>query len=144
MLKKAVQQGHNERPTTIFPSSRLYVVQDGPDGFPTARVFPILRFYFKGSLVDPRLRASNEHIPIVRVPRAGGRLGYPSHLLLEIHPELEIRPVLIGASTQILLDIRPGEHMAIDRLEGQLAVHKHVRPRDVYFVADVSLVVVRL
>ncbi len=34
---------------------------------------------FKGSLVDPRLRASNEHIPIVRVPRAGGRLDYPSH-----------------------------------------------------------------
>jgi hypothetical protein len=34
---------------------------------------------FKGSLVDPRLRASNEHIPIVRVPRAGGRPGCPSH-----------------------------------------------------------------
>jgi hypothetical protein len=33
----------------------------------------------KGSLVDPRLRASNEHILIVRVPRAGGRLGCPSH-----------------------------------------------------------------
>jgi hypothetical protein len=31
----------------------------------------------KGSLVDPRLRASNEHILIVRVPRAGGRPGYP-------------------------------------------------------------------
>ena len=29
-----------------------------------------------GSLVDPRLRASNEHILIVRVPRAGGRPGY--------------------------------------------------------------------
>ena len=38
---------------------------------PTARVFPIPYFYtFKGSLVDPRLRASNEHIFIVRVPRA--------------------------------------------------------------------------
>jgi hypothetical protein len=46
---------------------------------PTARIFPIHRFFFKGSLVDPRVRASNEHIPIVRVPRAGGRLGYPSH-----------------------------------------------------------------
>ncbi|MDP1946976.1 MAG: hypothetical protein Q8L77_05690, partial [Nitrospirota bacterium] len=32
----------------------------------------------KGGLVDPRLRALNEHIPIVRVPRAGGRPGYPS------------------------------------------------------------------
>jgi len=35
--------------------------------------------YFKGSLADPLVRASNEHIPIVRVPRAGGRPGYPSH-----------------------------------------------------------------
>jgi hypothetical protein len=33
----------------------------------------------KGSLVDPRLRASNEHILIVRVPRAGGRPDCPSH-----------------------------------------------------------------
>ena len=33
----------------------------------------------KGGLVDPRLRASNEHLPSVRVPRAGGRPGYPSH-----------------------------------------------------------------
>jgi hypothetical protein len=46
---------------------------------PTARVFPIPHFRFKGGLVDPRLRASNEHILIVRVPRAGGRPGYPSH-----------------------------------------------------------------
>ena len=36
-------------------------------------------FTSKGSLVDPRLRASNEHIAIVRIPRAGGRLGCPSH-----------------------------------------------------------------
>jgi len=38
-----------------------------------------LHFIFKGSLIDPRLRASNEHILIVRVPRAGGRPDYPSH-----------------------------------------------------------------
>jgi hypothetical protein len=44
---------------------------------PTARVFPILQLNFKGGLVDPQLRASNEHILIVRVPRAGGRPGYP-------------------------------------------------------------------
>jgi hypothetical protein len=31
---------------------------------PTARAFPIPYFTFKGSLVDPRLRASNEHIPM--------------------------------------------------------------------------------
>jgi len=46
---------------------------------PTARIFPIFHFIFRGSLVDPQLRASNEHILIVRVPRAGGRPGYPSH-----------------------------------------------------------------
>ena len=63
---------------------------------PTVRASPIPRFFFKGSLVGPQVRASNEHIPIVRVPRAGGRLGYPSHLLLEINPELGIGPVLIG------------------------------------------------
>lgn len=33
--------------------------------------------HFKGSLVDPRLRASNEHILIVRVLRAGGRPDLP-------------------------------------------------------------------
>jgi len=30
--------------------------------------YPNPHFIFKGTLVDPRLRASNEHIPIVRVP----------------------------------------------------------------------------
>jgi len=34
---------------------------------------------FKGSLVDPRLRASNEHIPIVRVPGAQDQRGCPSN-----------------------------------------------------------------
>jgi len=38
------------------------------------RAFPIPNSFFKSGLVDPRLRASNEHILIVRVPRAGGRL----------------------------------------------------------------------
>ncbi len=32
----------------------------------------------KGGLVDPRLRASNEALLRARVPRAGGRPGYPS------------------------------------------------------------------
>jgi len=48
-----------------------------------------------GGLVDPRLRASNEHIPIVRVPRAGGRPGHPAPLLTALSPSsynhLEIR-----------------------------------------------------
>jgi len=39
--------------------------------------YPLHYFIFKGSLVDPRLRASNEHILIVRVPRAGRRPGCP-------------------------------------------------------------------
>ena len=51
-----------------------------PRGYP---VFPFpaaLAYPFKGGLVDPLMRASDEHILIVRVPRAGGRPGYPSHL----------------------------------------------------------------
>ena len=42
-------------------------------------------FLFKGGLVDPLLRASNEHILIVRVPRAGGQPGYP---ILFLHRHL--------------------------------------------------------
>ena len=33
----------------------------------------------EGALVDPQMRASNEHLPSVRVPRAGGRPGCPHH-----------------------------------------------------------------
>ena len=51
----------------------------GADRSSTAFGLSIPYFIFKGGLVDPRLRASNEHILIVRVPRAGGRPGYPSH-----------------------------------------------------------------
>ena len=64
----------------------------------TARSFPIPYFTFKGGLVDPRLRASNEHILIVRVPRAGGRPGCPTpffssllkyfSILTRVHPRL--------------------------------------------------------
>ncbi len=115
-------------------------LQGGPEKFPTARVFPIPRFLLKGSLVDPRMRASYEHIPIVRVPRAGGGLGYPHppffNILLKVDSVLRIRPILIGIGAQVLLDIGPGKQMAIHRLKGQLAVHKEVRPGKVYFVAD--------
>ena len=44
---------------------------------------PALVYPLKGRLVDPLMRASNEHILIVRVPRAGGRPGCPSLLLLD-------------------------------------------------------------
>ena len=47
---------------------------------PTAHVFPIPHFNFKGGLVDPRMRASNEHILIVRIPRAGGSSQLPRPL----------------------------------------------------------------
>jgi len=45
------------------------------------RCFPapsqaIRRFPEERGLVDPRLRASNEHLPSVRVPRAGGQPGH--------------------------------------------------------------------
>ena len=41
---------------------------------PELSVFPL---FLGGGLVDPRVRASNEHLPSVRVPRAGGRPGCP-------------------------------------------------------------------
>ena len=47
---------------------------------PTARVFPIPHFIFKSGLVDSRLRASNEHIRIVRVARAQGSSQLPRTL----------------------------------------------------------------
>jgi hypothetical protein len=46
----------------------------------TARDRSIPYFIFKGGLVDPRLRASNEHILIVRVPRA--------QKIISLHPLL--------------------------------------------------------
>ena len=63
-------------------SSHLFFVRvlrarRAPGRSPSPARVPLHYFIFKGSLVDPRLRASNEHIPIVRVPRAGGRPGYP-------------------------------------------------------------------
>ena len=39
-------------------------------------------------------------------------------ILLEVHPELSIRPILIGAGAQVLLDIRAGEEVTIAGLEG--------------------------
>jgi len=47
-------------------------------------------------MVDPRLRASNEHIPIVRVPRAGGRPGCPFSSLC-----FRRRPVQFGVSPAV-------------------------------------------
>ena len=82
-----------------------------------------------------------------RVARARGSSQLPHSLfniLLEVHPKLDIGPVLIGAGAQVFGDIPAGEHVAIDRLEGQLAIHEQVRPHEVHFVADVPLGIVRL
>ena len=46
-------------------------------------------------LVDPQLRASNEHIPIVRVPRAGGQPGHAPPPLLSVSiPQCNFSPSL--------------------------------------------------
>jgi len=71
-----------ERPSSfqiILPSLLISLSQEWhPCWSHCAR--PLLHYLFlKGSLVDPRLRASNEHLLSVRVPRAGGRPGYPSY-----------------------------------------------------------------
>lgn len=40
------------------------------------------------------------------------------NILLEVHPELGIGPILIGAGAQVLLDIVAGEEVPIAGLEG--------------------------
>ena len=87
------QEGHLAAPYPLIPSSLAPRSSGWPDWSPTARDQKISLCSLKGSLVDPRLRASNEHIPIVRVPRAGGRLGCPSH------PSETSRCASTGAST---------------------------------------------
>ena len=84
---QAAQKGQTSHPPTPARQdapfrrqgrSDLSFIRGGWDA-PTMRSSPTPYFTFKGSLVDPRMRASNEHILIVRVPRAGGRPpGYPA------------------------------------------------------------------
>jgi len=59
-------------PASKDDRSSNFSLEGGLDG-PHSESFPFSYFPLKGNLVDPRLRASNEHILIVRVPRAGGR-----------------------------------------------------------------------
>jgi len=77
-------------------------------------------------------------------PNEQDRLADFSIILLEIYPELSIGPILIGAGAQVLLDIPAGEYVAIGHLEGQHAIHEHVCPNDIHFVADVPLGIVCL
>src|SRR6188768_1390279 len=53
---------------------------EGASISPDARLSPLTNTKGSGR-GDPLVRASNEHILIVRVPRAGGRPGCPSPLL---------------------------------------------------------------
>jgi hypothetical protein len=60
------------------PSRPLFCEQEGHLTAPSLSLPAALAYPIKGGLVDPLLRALNEHIHIVRVPRAGGRPGCPS------------------------------------------------------------------
>jgi len=81
-----------ERPLSfqmILPSSLAFPLLERPPcwskcgrrtrPFPKPSHRPRSYLSSPGSLIDPRMRASNEHLLSVRVPRPGGRLGCPSH-----------------------------------------------------------------
>ncbi len=57
----------------MFPSSTCSL-KGNLDWSLTARIFPFPYVSLQGSLVDPRVRASNEHILIVRILRAKGTI----------------------------------------------------------------------
>ena len=90
--------------TMFLPS--LLVISPGMEVIDLPQRAPQSHFSFEGSLVDPRLRASNEHIPIVRVPRAGGRPGSPLFLFIL---SIELRDHLIG-QVQLRLIIEHNPH----------------------------------
>jgi hypothetical protein len=58
---------------------------------PAALVYPL-----KGGLVDPLMRASSEHILIVRAPRAGGRPGCPSPPAALLNRREQPLPILMS------------------------------------------------
>ena len=80
----------------------------GADRSSLARISSLSHLDLKGSLVDPRLRASNEHILIVRVPRAGGRPGHPS-LFLPPTSDLARYPSGMGADRSSTARVQRGE-----------------------------------
>jgi hypothetical protein len=70
---------HCACPTRVFRDRALHEHRR-PASLPTHAPSKIARFFSsQGSLVDPQVRASNEHLLSVRVPRARGRPGCPSH-----------------------------------------------------------------
>ena len=88
----------------ILPS--LLVIPPGMGLIELLLRAPQSHFSFEGGLVDPRLRALDEHILIVRVPRAGGRPGSPLFLFIL---SIELRDHLIG-QVQLRLIIEHDPH----------------------------------
>ena len=98
-----------------------------------------------------------EPVPRKQKPRGGSPRGaswinyvariiasrITDHYFLEIHPELDIAPLLIVARTQVVMDVRTGPQIAVGGLESQLAVHHHVGPGEVQFISDMLLGIVR-
>ena len=77
----------------------------------------------EGSLVDPRMRASNEHLLSVRVLRAGGRPGYPLFPLFEQPPKPRLN--LVQPLAQVgLKNIGLGLHHPALGLELVLEQHQ--------------------
>ena len=131
MLGQAVQQGHSERRSEevqtalrVGRSPVQWILANG-------KTHPVL----------PTSENLNRYVESLCEART--KLAYFFSILLEVYPELSISPVLTSVGAQIFLDIVAGEYMAIDRLKRQLAIHEQVRPREVHFVADMPLGVVR-
>jgi hypothetical protein len=132
MLEQAVQQGHSERRSEEVQTA-LRVGRS-----------PVQWILANGKTHPALPTSENLNRYVESLCEARTKLAYFFSTLLEVYPKLGIGPILIGVGPQVLLNIISGEHMAIDRLEGQLAVHKQMRPREVYFVADVRLGVISL
>ena len=98
---------HSEAEATLAmltPNALAFLLRGRPGSAPLRATQS--HFSFEGSLVDPRLRALDEHILIVRVPRAGGRPGSPLFLFIL---SIELRDHLIG-QVQLRLIIEHNPH----------------------------------
>jgi hypothetical protein len=82
-------QIHINQPGTFVGLVTVVRARKAPDRpIPTISLLVSLIFPHVGGLVDPQLRASNEHILIVRVPRA------QKIIRLHPHPPLTLFPLL--------------------------------------------------
>ena len=76
LFRGTLPQGCSNRLST--KTEAIYHLLRGGWDNPDCSRIPNPPLTFKGSLVDPRLRASNEHILIVRVPRARRLSRHPA------------------------------------------------------------------